>query len=215
MQSLAGMTIDKGLQARPTLAQRQADVLAQSCLKNGFMRFNRKRMAARKHLYLTRHLVPLNFAKMAVMRTLLIIGTGDIVDEALVEAIGERGVGITTVYPYSMHHKSALNQKFVEAFKAAATTQFGSGWAWLVADSALYTVNLETGAATKAGDITGAPAAIKRLVSNPCACIAAINPARRSVPVSAAQPAAWSVPTVAAVPKPPLAAPWAQRAATW
>ncbi|MBN9373493.1 ABC transporter substrate-binding protein [Hydrogenophaga sp. YM1] len=47
-----------------------------------------------------------------------LIGTGDIVDEALVEAIGERGVGITTVYPYSMHHKSALNERFVREFKA-------------------------------------------------------------------------------------------------
>lgn len=47
-----------------------------------------------------------------------LIGTGDIVDEALVEAIGERGVGITTVYPYSMHHKSDLNERFVREFKA-------------------------------------------------------------------------------------------------
>lgn len=43
----------------------------------------------------------------------------------------------------------------------------GKNTAWLVADSALYTVNLETGAATKAGDITGAPAALKSITVIP------------------------------------------------
>lgn len=47
-----------------------------------------------------------------------LIGTGDIVDEAIIEAIGDRALGITTVYPYSMHHKSALNERFVKDFKA-------------------------------------------------------------------------------------------------
>ena len=47
-----------------------------------------------------------------------LIGTGDIVDEAIIEAIGDRALGITTVYPYSMHHKSALNELFVKDFKA-------------------------------------------------------------------------------------------------
>src|SRR5437868_543227 len=35
-----------------------------------------------------------------------LIGTGDIVDEAIIEVIGDRALDITTVYPYSMHHKS-------------------------------------------------------------------------------------------------------------
>lgn len=43
----------------------------------------------------------------------------------------------------------------------------GMNTAWLVADSALYTVNLETGAATKTGDITGAPAQIKSITVIP------------------------------------------------
>ena len=43
----------------------------------------------------------------------------------------------------------------------------GMNTAWLVADSTLYTVNLETGAATKAGDISGAPAAIKSITVVP------------------------------------------------
>lgn len=47
-----------------------------------------------------------------------LIGTGDIVDEAIIEAIGDRALDITTVYPYSMHHKSALNDRFVKDFKA-------------------------------------------------------------------------------------------------
>lgn len=40
------------------------------------------------------------------------------------------------------------------------TTSDATNTAWLVAGDTLYTVNLETGAATEAGTITGAPAAI-------------------------------------------------------
>ena len=47
-----------------------------------------------------------------------LVGTGDIVDEAIIETIGERALGLTTVYPYSMHHKSELNARFVRDFKA-------------------------------------------------------------------------------------------------
>jgi len=47
-----------------------------------------------------------------------LIGTGDIVDEAIIEAIGDRALDITTVYPYSMHHKSELNARYVRDFKA-------------------------------------------------------------------------------------------------
>src|SRR5690606_34437193 len=44
-------------------------------------------------------------------------GTGDIVDEPIVNVIGENGVGVVTVYPYSMHHDSDLNRQFVEQFQ--------------------------------------------------------------------------------------------------
>ena len=47
-----------------------------------------------------------------------LIGTGDIVDEAIIEVIGDRALDITTVYPYSMHHKSELNARYVRDFKA-------------------------------------------------------------------------------------------------
>lgn len=47
-----------------------------------------------------------------------LIGTGDIVDEEIVDVIGDRGLGITTVYPYSMSHKSELNARYVRDFKA-------------------------------------------------------------------------------------------------
>jgi hypothetical protein len=40
------------------------------------------------------------------------------------------------------------------------TTSDGTNTAWLVAGEKLYTVNLETGAATEAGTVTGAPGAI-------------------------------------------------------
>ncbi|HUH87094.1 MAG TPA: ABC transporter substrate-binding protein [Pusillimonas sp.] len=45
-----------------------------------------------------------------------LIGTGDIVDEPIVNVIGENGMGVVTVYPYSMHHDSDLNRRFVEEF---------------------------------------------------------------------------------------------------
>lgn len=45
-----------------------------------------------------------------------LIGTGDIVDEPIVDVIGENGMGVVTVYPYSMHHDSELNRKFVQEF---------------------------------------------------------------------------------------------------
>ncbi|HLU20602.1 MAG TPA: ABC transporter substrate-binding protein [Pusillimonas sp.] len=45
-----------------------------------------------------------------------LIGTGDIVDEPIVNVIGQNGVGVVTVYPYSMHHDSELNRRFVAEF---------------------------------------------------------------------------------------------------
>jgi branched-chain amino acid transport system substrate-binding protein len=47
-----------------------------------------------------------------------LIGTGDIVDESIMDVIGDRALGVTTVYPYSMDHKSAINERFVKDFKA-------------------------------------------------------------------------------------------------
>ncbi|MCI2809215.1 ABC transporter substrate-binding protein [Eoetvoesiella caeni] len=47
-----------------------------------------------------------------------LLGTGDVVDEPIMNVIGEQGMGMTTVYPYSMHHESALNKEYVQRFKA-------------------------------------------------------------------------------------------------
>lgn len=47
------------------------------------------------------------------------------------------------------------------------TTADGTNTAWLVADGALYTVNLETGAATKSADISGAPGALRDIAVLP------------------------------------------------
>jgi len=47
-----------------------------------------------------------------------LVGTGDIVDESIIESIGDRALGLVTVYPHSMHHKSALNERFVRDFRA-------------------------------------------------------------------------------------------------
>jgi branched-chain amino acid transport system substrate-binding protein len=46
-----------------------------------------------------------------------LLGTGDVVDEPIMDVIGEQGLGMTTVYPYSMHHESALNKEYVRRFK--------------------------------------------------------------------------------------------------
>jgi branched-chain amino acid transport system substrate-binding protein len=47
-----------------------------------------------------------------------LIGTGDIVFESAMDAIGDRGLGVVTSYPYSMNHASVLNDKFNRDFKA-------------------------------------------------------------------------------------------------
>lgn len=46
-----------------------------------------------------------------------LIGTGDIVDEPIMNVIGENGMGLVTVYPYSMHHESPLNKEFVAEYR--------------------------------------------------------------------------------------------------
>jgi len=52
-----------------------------------------------------------------------LIGTGDIVDEAIMNVIGEHGKGLVTVYPYSMHHDSDLNRQYVKTFRAMQGAQ--------------------------------------------------------------------------------------------
>ncbi|WP_027016992.1 ABC transporter substrate-binding protein [Comamonas composti] len=49
-----------------------------------------------------------------------LIGTGDIVFESAFDAIGDKGLGVVTSYPYSMSHVSTLNQQFVQGFKQMA-----------------------------------------------------------------------------------------------
>jgi len=46
-----------------------------------------------------------------------VIGTGDIVDEADINVIGDRGLDAITVFPYSMHHKSDLNARYVSDYR--------------------------------------------------------------------------------------------------
>jgi branched-chain amino acid transport system substrate-binding protein len=46
-----------------------------------------------------------------------LVGTGDVVEESIIETIGDRGLGVTTSYAYSMHHKSELNARFVRDYK--------------------------------------------------------------------------------------------------
>lgn len=47
-----------------------------------------------------------------------LIGTGDITDEAGIDAMGDNTIGVVTGYPYSMDHDSPENAKYVKAFKA-------------------------------------------------------------------------------------------------
>lgn len=52
-----------------------------------------------------------------------LIGTGDIVMENSMEALGDRALGTVTSYPYSMQHPSDLNRSFIAAFKALRGAQ--------------------------------------------------------------------------------------------
>jgi branched-chain amino acid transport system substrate-binding protein len=47
------------------------------------------------------------------------IGTGDVVDDDLLEGMGEVAVGVVTSFHYSAAHKSAENQAYVDAFMKA------------------------------------------------------------------------------------------------
>jgi branched-chain amino acid transport system substrate-binding protein len=48
-----------------------------------------------------------------------LIGTGDVVDDDILNSMGDTALGIVTSYPYSTAHPSALNKKFVEDFRKA------------------------------------------------------------------------------------------------
>ncbi len=48
-----------------------------------------------------------------------LIGTGDITDDDQLNDMGDVALGVVTAHHYSANHKSAANQKFVEAFKKA------------------------------------------------------------------------------------------------
>jgi branched-chain amino acid transport system substrate-binding protein len=48
-----------------------------------------------------------------------LIATGDVTDDDILNDMGEAAVGVVTSHHYSAAHKSALNQKFVEAFGKA------------------------------------------------------------------------------------------------
>ena len=48
-----------------------------------------------------------------------LIGTGDITDDDQLADMGDVALGVVTSHHYAANHKSAVNQKFVEAFKKA------------------------------------------------------------------------------------------------
>lgn len=48
-----------------------------------------------------------------------LIGTGDVVDDDILNSMGDATLGIVTSYPYSTDHPSTLNKKFVAEFKKA------------------------------------------------------------------------------------------------
>ena len=48
-----------------------------------------------------------------------LIGTGDVVDDDILNSMGDVALGVVTSYHYSAAHPSAVNKKFVEDFKKA------------------------------------------------------------------------------------------------
>jgi branched-chain amino acid transport system substrate-binding protein len=48
-----------------------------------------------------------------------LIGTGDITDDDQLNEMGDGAIGVVTSHHYSTFHPSAVNKKFVEAFKKA------------------------------------------------------------------------------------------------
>ena len=48
-----------------------------------------------------------------------LIGTGDVVDDDILNEMGDVALGVVSSYPYSTAHPSAVNKKFVEEFRKA------------------------------------------------------------------------------------------------
>ena len=48
-----------------------------------------------------------------------LIGTGDVVDDDILNEMGDVALGIVSSYPYSTAHPSAMNKKFVDEFRKA------------------------------------------------------------------------------------------------
>ena len=48
-----------------------------------------------------------------------LIGTGDVVDDDILNEMGDVALGIVSSYPYSTAHPSAMNRKFVDEFRKA------------------------------------------------------------------------------------------------
>ena len=48
-----------------------------------------------------------------------LIGTGDVVDDDILNGMGDTALGVVSSYNYSASHPSALNKKFVEEFRKA------------------------------------------------------------------------------------------------
>jgi branched-chain amino acid transport system substrate-binding protein len=48
-----------------------------------------------------------------------LVGTGDVVDDDILNAMGDVALGVVSSYHYSAAHPSATNKKFVEEFKKA------------------------------------------------------------------------------------------------
>lgn len=46
-----------------------------------------------------------------------LIGTGDVVDDDILNSMGDTALGIVTSYPYSTAHASPVNKKFVDEYK--------------------------------------------------------------------------------------------------
>ena len=46
-----------------------------------------------------------------------LIGTGDVVDDDILNSMGDTALGVVTSYPYSTAHPSAINKKFVDEYK--------------------------------------------------------------------------------------------------
>lgn len=51
-----------------------------------------------------------------------LIGTGDVVDDDILDSMGDPAMGVVTSYPYSTAHPSAVNKKFVEEYKKVNKT---------------------------------------------------------------------------------------------